>query len=65
MTSSITIDLTQERETKNMILFVAHPDSDIARKANVPNLYVRKTALAAAFNGFPQKLRITLEEGAK
>ena len=60
----IVITLEQTKETKNMMRYDAPgADEDARRQGNVPNLYVRKTALAAAFGGFPLKLKITLENG--
>lgn len=61
-TSLVTIELTQVKETKNMVRFEKFPgDDESNRRATIPNLYVQKTALAAAFNGFPQKIKVTIE----
>jgi hypothetical protein len=57
----IVVELQQTKETKNMVRYDADKDEEVSRRANVPNLYVRKTVLAAAFNGFPQKIKVTIE----
>lgn len=61
MPGLIQVDLVQERETKNMVLFVADKDPDVARKGNIPNIYIRKTVLATAFSKFPEQIRVTVE----
>lgn len=58
----IVVELQQTKETKNMVRYDAHADEETSRHANVPNLYVRKTVLATAFNGFPKKIKVTIEE---
>lgn len=59
----VSVELEQTKETKNMIRFEKFPgDEESNRRATVPNLYVQKTALAAAFSKFPKKIRITIEE---
>lgn len=58
----ITVTLHQSKETKNMIRYDAPGSEDEQRRANVPNLYVRKTALATAFSEFPATIKVTIEK---
>ena len=60
----IRVELQLKKETKNMVRFDADPlDEDVSRHATVPSIYVRKTALANAFGGFPQGITVTIEKG--
>lgn len=59
---SITIEVTNVKETKNMVRFEKFPgDEDSNRRATVPNVYIQKTALATAFGKFPSKIKVTIE----
>lgn len=59
----IQLDVSQVKETKNMVRFEKFPgDEDANRRATVPNLYVQQKDLATAFGKFPKKVRITIEE---
>lgn len=58
----VQVTLVQTKETKNMVRYDAPGGEELARQANVPNIYLRKTALASAFGGFPDKITITIEK---
>lgn len=58
----IVVTLEKEKETKNMVRYKAPgADEDIQRTATMPTLYVRKTALATSFGGFPASIKVTVE----
>jgi hypothetical protein len=61
MSNLVSVTLQQEKETKNMVKFVAPGTPDEQRHGTIPNLYVRKTALASAFGKFPTSIRVTVE----
>lgn len=55
----IQVELEQERETKNMVLYRTPGEQSF--RGTVPNLYVKKTALASAFSQFPARIKVTIE----
>jgi len=58
----VQVELSKTKETKNMVRYDGPgQDEDTRRLGNVPNLYIRKTALAAAFSSFPEKIKVTIE----
>lgn len=59
----IQVELQKVKETKNMIRYDADAlDENASRQGTVPNIYIRKTALANAFGGFPASIKLTIEE---
>ena len=59
----VVVTLLQTKETKNMVRYDAPgEDEETRRRSTVPNLYVRKTALASAFNGFPTSIKVSIEK---
>lgn len=61
MDKQIVATLESGWETKNMVNFVFDQDPKKSRHADVPNLYVRQTALKEAFGKFPKKIKVTVE----
>ena len=58
----IVVDLRVMSEKKNTIRFDSSAVEEENRSANVQNIYIKKTALAAAFGGWPKKgVRVTIE----
>lgn len=49
-------------DRKNTIRYNAAGDPEQARHANISMVYVKKTALAAAFGGFPDTIKLTIEK---
>lgn len=61
MNPLIAVTLVQEKETKNMVKYVAPGDEEQQQRSNIPNIYVRKTALASAFGKFPAQIQVMIE----
>lgn len=57
----IQVTLAKAYERKNTVRYNAQVAEEQQMFATVPNIYVRKTALAAAFSGFPEKIKVTIE----
>ena len=59
----IQVDICFPTEKKNTVRYDADLDQEKSRAATVGNIYIKKTALAAAFGHFPSKgVRVTIEE---
>ena len=55
------VTMEKEKETKNMVRYAAPGGDEAQHTASIPLVYVRKTHLASAFGGFPEKIKLTVE----
>ena len=58
---SISAKLLKVKETKNMVRYGAPGDEEQQRRSNIPNIYIRKDVLGAAFSEFPSEVLITVQ----
>ena len=59
------IEFEIERATKNTVRYQEMAEGDETDPVQVGTLYVQKWALNAEFDGFPERLIVTIEEAGR